>query len=46
MLTSKGDAVEIGLTDVGNSNQNKVKAKRIDCVTKLTGPQKALTLLN
>lgn len=41
-----GDVVEIGLTETGGSNSNKIKARRINSVTKINGQQKALSILN
>jgi len=32
-----GDVVEIGLTETGGSNSNKIKARRINAVTKING---------
>lgn len=46
VLTMSGDVVEIGLTETGGQNSNKIKAKRINAVTKINGQQKALAILN
>jgi hypothetical protein len=32
-----GDVVEIGLSDTGGQNSNKIKARRINGVTKISG---------
>jgi len=41
-----GDALEIGLTETGSANANRIKAKKINAVTKITGSSKAMTILN
>jgi hypothetical protein len=46
LLTLAGDAVEISLTESGGVNSNKVKAKRLNAITKITGQQKGMTILN
>ena len=46
VLTLAGDAIEISLTERCGVNSNKVKAKRINSITKITGQQKGMTLLN
>jgi hypothetical protein len=37
VLTISGDVVEISLSESGGSNSNKIKARRINAVTKITG---------
>jgi hypothetical protein len=37
VLTLAGDAVEISLSESAGVNSNKVKAKRINSITKITG---------
>ena len=41
-----GDAIEITIAESDGINRNLIKAKRINSVTKITGQQKALALLN
>ncbi len=46
VLTVSGDAIEITIAESDGVNRNLIKAKRINSVTKITGQQKALALLN
>jgi hypothetical protein len=46
VLTITGDAFEIGLTELGSSAANKIKAKKIDVICKIQGKQNGMSILN
>lgn len=37
VLTIAGDAVEIGLTELGSSTANRIKAKKINVIARIQG---------
>lgn len=45
VLTIEGDVIQITLTESGGANSNIVKAKRINSITKISGTQKAMSIL-
>mgnify|MGYP002633713106 CR=1 FL=1 len=46
MLSIAGDAVEIGLTELGSSTANRIKAKKFNVIARIQGQQKGMCILN